>query len=94
MKILKGSPPGTKPTAALVIGDGPTDETIIKEAAKHYNHKKTITMLDNPQRKTGLQPALERAYYIITKLNITKILLVIDREHLPKTTEKLLEKLR
>ena len=95
MKITRGKPLTSTPlTAALVIGDGPVDEAIVEAAAKHYDHAKTITILDQPVRETGLAKALERAWYIIAKLGITRILIVIDREHVPPERKQLLAELR
>jgi len=95
MKITRGrSSTGTPPIAALVVGDGPVDEVVVEAAAKHYDHTKTITILDQPIRETGLTKALERAWYIVARLGITRILLVIDREHVPQEKKHLLEELR
>jgi len=95
MRLARGKPSReAKPTAALIVGDGPTDEAVVEAAAKHYNHTKTITSLEQPVRQTGLRKALERAWYIAAKLGITRIIIVIDKEHLPHTQRELEEEMR
>ncbi len=73
-----------------MIGDGPRDQRILKEVAKKYDHRKTLLhpqlpfthYLPQPGR-TGLSPALETAYYLAARYDVDRVLVVIDREHLP-----------
>ncbi len=94
MIVTRGKPPGATLAAALILGDGPTDEALVEAVASHYNHSKALAIPEAPTRETGLTKALERAWYIIAKLGITRILLVIDREHLPQNKSRLEREMR